>query len=65
MAVKSTKIVSNDKKCDEVSTKPMAKSYAESHDYAPGQGESNMANGAMPDSPDHTQWKKDEQNLDA
>ena len=65
MAVKSSKIVPNDKKCDFVSTKPRAKSMAESHDFAPGKGESNMANSAMPDSPDHTPWKRDEQNLDA
>lgn len=65
MAVKSSKIVHNDKKCDFVSTKPRAKSMAPSHDFAPGQGESNLASGAMPDTPDHTPWKRDEQNLDA
>ncbi len=66
MALKTTEIVPNDKGCDEVSTKPMAKSKAAHPETAPGQGESNMASGEMP----HTEikydaFKKDEQGPDA
>lgn len=65
MGVKSSKIVPNDKGCDEVSTKKPAKSKAEFPDGAPTETKIHPGNDSAPDAPVKYGHAEDPQGPDA